>query len=152
MLVEPAATENCSSSTDACKPRVHLCLARCMLQQQGSGCNWGPRNRPEALHDGIPLHLRHVSMHGRNCEVVLLHLLCQPVHLSLCIAEDDCLCDGQGVVQVTQGVKLPLLLLDCHKELLDALQRRCPPCCRYVMSPYVYVLYRLNMHTSYGRV
>ncbi len=119
-----------------------------MLQQHGSECNRGPQNTPEALHDGIPLHLWHVTMHGCNCEVILLHLLCQPIHLSLCIAEDDCLCDGQGVIQVTQCVKLPLLLLDCHKELLDALQSRCPPCRGCVMSLYVYVLYRLNMHTS----
>ena len=77
---------------------------------------------PEALHDGVSLLLGHVPMHGRNCEVVLLHLLCQPIHLSFRIAEDDCLGDGEGVIQVTQRVKLPLLLLHSYKELLDALQ------------------------------
>ncbi len=133
--LEPAAPEYFSYSTNAGKLHVHLCFDRCMLQQQqGSGCNRAYENTPEALHDGIPLHLWHVSMHGCNCEVILLHLLCQPVHLSLCIAEDDCLSDGQGVVQVTQRVKLPLLLLDCHKELLDALQRRWPSCRGFVLS------------------
>ena len=44
-------------------------------------------------------------------------------HLALGVAEDDCLCDGEGVVQVAQRVKLPLLALHSHKELLDALQR-----------------------------
>lgn len=78
---------------------------------------------PEALHDAVSLLLRHVPMHGSYSEVVLCHLLCQPVNLSLSIAEDDCLSDGEGVIQVTEGVKLPLLLLNCHKELLDALQQ-----------------------------
>lgn len=41
--------------------------------------------------------------------------------LSLGVAKDDSLCDGECVVQVTQCVKLPLLSLHCHKELLDAL-------------------------------
>ena len=43
-------------------------------------------------------------------------------HLSPCVAENDSLCDGQRVVQVTQSVKLPLLLLHSNKELLDSLQ------------------------------
>lgn len=48
-------------------------------------------------------------------------------HLSLGVAEDDCLGDGEGVVQVAQRVKLPLLLLHRNKELLDALHRRNTP-------------------------
>lgn len=43
-------------------------------------------------------------------------------HLSFGVAEDDGLCDGQRVVQVTQGVKLPLLSLHGDEELLDPLQ------------------------------
>lgn len=113
--------------------QVHAAAAGQWQQQ-------GPQNTPEALHDGIPLHLWHVAVHGGNCEVILLHLLCQPVHLSLCIAEDDCLCDGKGVVQVTKCVKLPLLLLDCHKELLDALQSRWLSCRGCVMSLYADML------------
>jgi len=42
-------------------------------------------------------------------------------HLLLCVAEDNCLCDGQCIVEIAEGVKFPLLLLHCHKELLDAL-------------------------------
>ena len=42
--------------------------------------------------------------------------------LPLGVAEDDSLSDGEGVIEVTQGVKLPLLSLHGHKELLDALQ------------------------------
>lgn len=42
--------------------------------------------------------------------------------LPLGVAEDDGLCDGQSVVQVAQRVKLPLLSLHGHKELLYPLQ------------------------------
>lgn len=51
-----------------------------------------------------------------------LHLLCQPVDLTLGVAEDDGLRDGQCVVEVAQRVKLPLFSLDSDKELLDAFQ------------------------------
>ena len=43
-------------------------------------------------------------------------------HLSLGVAEDDSLSDCECVVEITESVKLPLFLLHCHKELLDALQ------------------------------
>ena len=43
-------------------------------------------------------------------------------HLALGVAEDDGLRDGERVVQVAQRVKLPLLALHRHKELLDALR------------------------------
>ena len=40
-------------------------------------------------------------------------------NLPLSVAEDDGLCDGESVVEITESVKLPLLLLYCHKELLQ---------------------------------
>ena len=43
-------------------------------------------------------------------------------HLALCVAEYNRLCDGQGIVEITERVKLPLLTFHCHKELLDSLQ------------------------------
>ena len=43
-------------------------------------------------------------------------------HLSLGVAEDDCLRHCEGVIQVTERVKLPLLALNSHEELLDALK------------------------------
>ena len=43
-------------------------------------------------------------------------------YLSLGVAEDDGLCDGQRVVEVTQRIKLPLLPLHGHEELLDPLK------------------------------
>ena len=45
-----------------------------------------------------------------------------PPYLSLGVAEDDSLSDCECVVEITESVKLPLFLLHCHKELLDALQ------------------------------
>lgn len=61
-------------------------------------------------------------MHGADREVSLLHLLSEPVNLPLGVAEDDCLGDRQCVIQVTEGIKLPLLTLYSYKELLDAFQ------------------------------
>ncbi len=42
--------------------------------------------------------------------------------LPLGVAEDDGLCDGQGVVQITQSVKLPFFSLHSHEKLLDPFQ------------------------------
>ena len=76
----------------------------------------------ELLHDGVTLLLGHVSVHGRNCEVGLTHLLRQPINLALRVAEDDGLRDGQRVVKVAQSVKFPFLTLNGHEELLDSFQ------------------------------
>jgi hypothetical protein len=65
--------------------------------------------------------LRHLSVHGGHGEVVLSHLVGQPVHFLLGVAEDHRLGDGERVVQVAEGVELPLFLLHSHKELLDTL-------------------------------
>mmetsp|Transcript_8500 Transcript_8500/g.27974 ORF Transcript_8500/g.27974 Transcript_8500/m.27974 type:complete len:232 (-) Transcript_8500:564-1259(-) len=80
--------------------------------------------RPELGHNRIALLLGHVAVHGRDREVGLPHLVGEPVHLLLGVAEDDCLCDGQSVVKVAQRVELPLLTLDRHEELLDAFERK----------------------------
>ena len=45
-------------------------------------------------------------------------------HLSPCVAEDDSLGDGEGVIQITERIELPVLLLHCDEELLDAFQRQ----------------------------
>lgn len=78
----------------------------------------------ERSHDLLTLVLRHVSVDGGDGEVELPHLLGEPVDLAPCVAEDDRLSDGDGVVEVAQGVELPLLLLDSDEELLDALERQ----------------------------
>ena len=43
-------------------------------------------------------------------------------YLSLGVTENDCLCYCECIIQITQRVKLPLLLFHCNKELLDAFQ------------------------------
>merc|ERR1712087_881019 len=76
----------------------------------------------EFSHDDVPLLLVHVAVHGGDSEVSLMHLLSEPVHLASGVAEDDGLGDGQGLVQVAQGVQLPLLPLHGDVELADTLQ------------------------------
>lgn len=61
-------------------------------------------------------------MHGRHREILFLHLLSQPIHLSPCVAVYDRLGNGKGRVQVTKSLELPLLSIDGYKELLDTLQ------------------------------
>ena len=86
--------------------------------------NSPPFSSPELLHDGVSLRLLHVAVHVGDGEVLLSHLLRQPLHLPLGVAEDDGLGDGEGVVEVTQRIELPLLFLDGHKELLYPFQRQ----------------------------
>lgn len=42
-----------------------------------------------------------------------MHLLSEPIDLSPSVDEDDCLGDGEGFIQVTQRVQLPLLGEGC---------------------------------------
>jgi hypothetical protein len=70
----------------------------------------------------IPLALLHVTVHGGDGEVTSSELVGEPVDLSAGVAEDDGLGDGHGLVEIGQGVELPLLLLDGNVELLDTLK------------------------------
>lgn len=49
------------------------------------------------------------SYQSRDCEVSGVHLLSEPVNFPSCVDENDCLCDGEGFIQVTQCVQLPFL-------------------------------------------
>lgn len=60
----------------------------------------------------------------RHGEVLLLHLLRQPVDLALGVDVDNCLRNGEGLVQVAQRLELPLLAINANEELLDALKRQ----------------------------
>jgi len=57
-----------------------------------------------------------------NISSIYLHFL--TTHLTLCVAENNGLCDGQRVIEVTECVKFPLLALDSDEELLDSFQRQ----------------------------
>merc|ERR1719316_2193466 len=74
------------------------------------------------LHDRVALLLWHVAVDGGDREVGIAHLLSEPIDLLFCVAEYDGLCDCKRIVEITQGVKFPLLTLDRDKELLDAFQ------------------------------
>lgn len=80
------------------------------------------RSRAELLHDDITLGLLHITVHGGDSEVTGSELVGEPVDLPAGVAEDDGLGDGDGLVQVGEGVELPLLLLDGNVELLDTLE------------------------------
>lgn len=51
-----------------------------------------------------------------------MHLLGQPVHLPPGVTEDDGLGDSDSLIQIAQGVELPLLFLNGNVELLDTLK------------------------------
>lgn len=52
---------------------------------------------------------------------ILLYISYQK-YLSFCVTEDNSLCNSKRVIQITQGIKLPLLFFHCYKELLDSFQ------------------------------
>lgn len=80
--------------------------------------------RAELLHDKVTLGLVHITVHGRDGEIAGSELVGEPVDLSAGVAEDDSLGDGDCLVQIGQGVELPLLLLDGNVELLDTLESK----------------------------
>ena len=69
----------------------------------------------ELAHDGVALLLRHVAVHGAHCEIVLPHLLRQPVHLcSGNLLAQFCL--SRGTQEGTaRHVSLPVIWL-CHQS------------------------------------
>ena len=46
------------------------------------------------------------------------------LYLSLGVAKDDSLRDGECVVEIAESVELPLFSLDGDEELLDSFQRQ----------------------------
>lgn len=80
------------------------------------------RSGTELLHNQVTLTLVHVSVHGRDGEITGSELVGKPVDLAAGVAEDDSLGDGDGLVEIRQGVELPVLLLDGDVELLDTLK------------------------------
>jgi len=90
--------------------------------QKVSGNQNTGRSGTELLHDDVTLCLVHVTVHGGDSEVTSSELVGEPVDLPASVAEDDGLGDGDGLVQVGQGVELPVLLLDSNVELLDTFE------------------------------
>lgn len=90
--------------------------------QKVSGDQDTRRTGTELLHDNITLGLVHVTVHGRDGEVTGSELVGEPVDLSAGVAEDDSLGDSDGLVEIGEGVELPLLLLNGNVELLDTFE------------------------------
>eukprot|EP00049_Salpingoeca_infusionum_P017060 m.351640 g.351640 ORF g.351640 m.351640 type:complete len:356 (+) comp16299_c0_seq1:1899-2966(+) len=80
------------------------------------------RTTTELLHDLITLGLVHVTMHGRHGKLTVLHRVTEVLDFPLGVAEDDALGDGHCLVEITEHVHLPGLLLDVNVELLDTLE------------------------------
>lgn len=73
----------------------------------------------ELVHDDVALLLGGLSVGGRDGKVLGAHLLSELVDLSAGVAEDDGLGDGEGLVEVAEGVELVLLAVNHDVELLD---------------------------------
>lgn len=58
----------------------------------------------------------------RDSEILLRHLLSQPVNLPSRVAEDDCLCDSESVIEVTKSFELPFFPFHHDIELFDTFQ------------------------------
>ena len=90
---------------------------------QQIGCDQNTRGtRAELTHNDVTLTLVHISVHARDGEVTLLHLLLEPVNLATGVAVDDGLRDGKGLVQITKCIQLPLFPIHSNVELLDTLK------------------------------
>ena len=61
-------------------------------------------------------------MHGGDREVARLQLVSEPIDFSTGVAEDDGLCDCDSLVEIGEGIQLPILLLDGNVELFDTFE------------------------------
>ena len=91
---------------------THVDDQRHLLDVDTTGEQATRRARAELLHDHLALALVHVTVHGRDGELALVELLCEPVDLAAGRAEDDGLGDGDRLVEIAEGVKFPILLVD----------------------------------------
>ena len=80
------------------------------------------RARTELFHDNITLRLLHVTMHGGHSKVTSGELVSEPVDLSAGVAEDDCLSNGDSLIQIGKSIKLPIFFLHSDVELFDAFE------------------------------
>lgn len=80
------------------------------------------RTGAELLHDDITLSLLHVTVHGGDSEVAGNEFVSEPVDLSTGVAENDSLGDGDGLVEIGEGIELPFFLLNGNVKLLDTFE------------------------------
>lgn len=75
------------------------------------------------MDDTVKLDARIFSVNQSTCRNKVNHLLWEKKresHFSACVAENHCLSDSEGIVQVTQGVEFPIFLFNSDEELFDA--------------------------------
>lgn len=87
-------------------------------KQIGGDQNTG-RTSAELLHDGVTLLLVHLTVDGRDGELTLSQSGGDKVDLSLGVAENNGLGNGDGLVQITENLNLVLLSVNVDVELLD---------------------------------
>jgi hypothetical protein len=87
-------------------------------QKIGGDENTG-RSSSKLSQDNITILLSDVSVSGGDSEVLSAHSVGEVIDLSSGVTEDDGLGNVEGIVQVNEGIHLPLLLLDVDVELLD---------------------------------
>jgi len=76
----------------------------------------------ELLHDGVSLDLVHLTMHGRNGEVMLIHGLLELENSLFGVAVNQGLVDVQVRVEIKENLHLPLFLLDGDVVLTDTFE------------------------------
>mmetsp|Transcript_53183 Transcript_53183/g.133887 ORF Transcript_53183/g.133887 Transcript_53183/m.133887 type:complete len:453 (-) Transcript_53183:180-1538(-) len=91
-------------------------------RQQVGGDEHTAAAAAELAHNQLALLLIQITMHRRDGEVSFVHVVGEVVDLPARVAVDDGLCDGERLVEVREGLELPLLLLDGHVELPDTLE------------------------------
>lgn len=92
--------------------------------QQISGNQDTGRTRSELLHNGVTLGLVHLTVNGRDSELLGSKTLGNHVDLSLGVAENDGLGDRDSLVQVAEDLELVLLLVNVNVELLDTFKSK----------------------------
>jgi len=90
--------------------------------QKISGDQDTGRTRTELLHNQITLALVHITVHGGDGEITGGELVGKPVDLPAGVAEDNSLCDSDGLVEIGESVQLPVFLLDSDVELLNTFE------------------------------
>jgi hypothetical protein len=98
-----------------------------LLHVDASGQQVGGHQHPgraglELPHDGVPLLLLHVTVHGTDRELLFLEFFGDLVDPLLGVAVDDALADVDIAVEFDEGVELPFVLTDPDVELFDAVE------------------------------
>lgn len=62
----------------------------------------------------------HISAyHEADCELALVELAGEPVDLVAVVHKNDCLGNGERLVEIAQRIQLPVFLVDGHVKLAN---------------------------------